>query len=69
MAGDRLDRPDPRIPPSIGDIVTGSIRPRWWVRAMSAIARTLWKCHLIAASWAVADLCIWLQKKTRNRPA
>lgn len=54
-----------QIKPSIGDIVTSSIKPRWWVRAMSAIADTLWNWHLTTASWAVADLCFWLQKKTK----
>lgn len=52
-----------QIKPSIGDIVTFSIKPRWWVRAMSAAADGLWNCHLTRASWAVADLCVWLQKK------
>lgn len=56
---------DPRIAPSIGDIVTRSIRPRWWVRGMSTIAHALWKSNLKTASWAIADLCLWLQKKTR----
>lgn len=56
-----------RYPPSMGNVVTGSIRPRWWVRAMSATAHTLWKCHLPTASWALADLCTWLQSKTQKR--
>lgn len=55
----------PQIKPSIGDIISFSIKPRWWVRAMSATADALWNCHLTTASWAIADLCIWLQKKTK----
>lgn len=57
------------IKPSIGDIGTFSIKPRWWVRAMSAAADGLWHCHLTAASWAMADLCLWLQKKIRSKTA
>ena len=58
---------DTRIRPCVGDIVTGSIRPVWWVRAMAAIAGTLHRLHLIGASWAIADLCFWLQKTFRKR--
>ena len=50
------------VKPSIRD---SSIKPRWWVRAMSGTADALWNCHLTTASWAVADLCLWLQKKTK----
>lgn len=51
------------IKSSIG--VSLSVKPRLWIRAMSATADALWNCHLTTASWAIADLCIWLQKKTK----
>jgi hypothetical protein len=57
---------DERIKPYVGDIVTGSIRPRWWVRIMARIADLLWRMGLIRASWVVADSCIWLQKKGKR---
>ena len=46
---------------------TFRIKPRWWQRAMLATANVLWDCHLTRASWAIADLCLWLQKKTGGK--
>jgi hypothetical protein len=41
--------------------------PRWWVRIVATIAQTLWKYHLPALSWGIADACLWLQTKTPKR--
>lgn len=57
---------DSHICPLVGDVVTGTIRPALWIRSMAGVAHLLWKVRLVAASWWLADACIWLQRRLQR---